>query len=101
MGREEGKKILFGTVAGAFVLAFFWTILTTTIQYQTVNLPYWSYIVEFTYAGAAIATIFAAIEFIRGTQGRVRVLTSSDPCSLYGELRATDTRGTEPKLATG
>jgi hypothetical protein len=66
MGREEGKKILFGTVAGAFVLAFFWTILTTTIQYQTVNLPYWSYIVEFTYAGAAIATIFAAIEFIRG-----------------------------------
>ncbi|MFP3205326.1 MAG: hypothetical protein RXS23_07980 [Metallosphaera yellowstonensis] len=66
MGREEGKKILFGAVAGAFVLAFFWTILTTTIQYQTVNLPYWSYIVEFAYAGAAIATIFAAIEFIRG-----------------------------------
>ena len=66
MGREEGKKILFGAVAGAFVLAFFWTILTTTIQYQTVNLPYWSYIVEFAYAGAAIATIFAAIEFVRG-----------------------------------
>ncbi|WP_088912498.1 hypothetical protein [Sulfolobus acidocaldarius] len=66
MGREEGKKILFGTVAGAFVLAFFWTILTTTITPQSVNLPYWNYIEEFTYAGAAVAMIFAAIEMIRG-----------------------------------
>jgi len=66
MGREEGKKILFGTVAGAFILAFFWTILTSTIPSQSINLPYWNYIEEFTYAGAAVATIFAAIEMIRG-----------------------------------
>jgi hypothetical protein len=66
LGKEEGKKILFGTVAGAFVLTFFWTILTSTIPSQSINLPYWNYIEEFTYAGAAVAMIFAAIEMIRG-----------------------------------
>ena len=66
LGKDEGKKVLFGTVAGAFILTFFWTILTTTITPQYVNLPYWNYVMELTYAGAAVAMIFAAIEMIRG-----------------------------------
>ncbi|BFI75387.1 hypothetical protein [Sulfurisphaera ohwakuensis] len=67
LGRTaEGKKIIFGTAAGAFILAFGWTIITSVIPSQSYDIPGWNEISYVIYAAAAFSTIFAAIELIRG-----------------------------------
>ncbi|ARM76133.1 hypothetical protein [Acidianus manzaensis] len=67
LGRSaEGRKIIFGTTIGAFILAFGWTIITSTISYQSYNIPGWSDISYAIYAAAAFSVIFAAIELVRG-----------------------------------
>jgi len=66
LGKEEGKKLLIGSVIAAFILAFGWTILTSSISYQSYNIPGWSDIAYIIYAAAATAVIASAIMFLRG-----------------------------------
>ncbi|BAB66370.1 hypothetical protein STK_13150 [Sulfurisphaera tokodaii str. 7] len=67
LGRTaDARRIIFGTAAGAFILAFGWGIITSVIPSQSYNIPGWSEISYVIYAAAAFSTIFAAIELVRG-----------------------------------
>ncbi|XAF01986.1 hypothetical protein AAGT10_14765 (plasmid) [Sulfolobus tengchongensis] len=66
LGKEEGKKLLIGSVIAAFILAFGWIILSSSISYQSYNIPGWSDIAYIIYAAAATAVIASAIMFLRG-----------------------------------